>query len=352
MAEASRAAPAPTTAPQATDVLFDGLVVRFTQGYMAAAPLLNRAPAAFRRESATTGGDVRSLRLAIDLWDDDAWHELAARQVAFARDTGALTVMPSALNSFAAFHLWAGELAAAAALTEEARAITEESGIPRADGVSLRLASFPGREDVVLELVEWSRREAAARGEGIAITMAEFRVHRPCQMGFGRYQEALTPAPWAVAHDAFFLSQLVLREYIEAAARSGQWEVAAAALEPLSERAGANGTEWALGIEATSRALLSEARLPAGSCPSIRRHTWRHTVEMSAGMSASTVVAAAASLAGLLPHTAAQSGTVDILMWAGMLAAMLFRWRDYAQPGPARRPLPRSGWSQLPDGWS
>jgi hypothetical protein len=193
MAEAARAAPAPTTPPQATDVLFDGLVVRFTEGYMAAAPLLKRAPAAFRRESATTGGDVRSLRLAIDLWDDDAWHELAARQVEFARDTGALTVMPSALNSFAAFHLWAGDLAAAAALTEEARAITEESGIPRADGVSLGLASFRGRQDVVLELVEWSRREAAARGEGSAITMAEFRVHRPCQMGFGRYQEALTP---------------------------------------------------------------------------------------------------------------------------------------------------------------
>jgi hypothetical protein len=75
MAEAASAAPAPTTPPQATDVLFDGLVVRFTEGYMAAAPLLKRAPAAFRRESATTGGDVRSLRLAIDLWDDDAWHE-------------------------------------------------------------------------------------------------------------------------------------------------------------------------------------------------------------------------------------------------------------------------------------
>jgi flagellar biosynthetic protein FliP len=63
----------------------------------------------------------------------------------------------------------------------------------------------------------------------------------------------------------------------------------------------------------------------------IRRHSWRHTVEMSAGMSASTVAAAAASLAGLLPHTAVNSGPVEILMWAGMLGAMLFRWRDYAQ---------------------
>jgi Domain of unknown function (DUF4386) len=92
------------------------------------------------------------------------------------------------------------------------------------------------------------------------------RVHRPCQMDFGRYQEALTPAPWAVAHDAFFLSQLVLREYIEAAARSGQWEVAAAVLERLSERAGASGTEWALGIEATSRALLSEGPVTETPC--------------------------------------------------------------------------------------
>jgi hypothetical protein len=48
-------------------------------------------------------------------------------------------------------------------------------------------------------------------------------------------------------------------------------------------------------------------------------------------MSASTVVAAAASLAGLLPHTAVDSGMVGMLMWAGMLAAMLVRWRDYAQ---------------------
>jgi hypothetical protein len=76
--------------------------------------------------------------------------------------------------------------------------------------------------------------------------------------------------------------------------------------------------------------MTVEMVLPMAAWMRIRRHPWRHTVEMSAGMSASTVVAATASLAGLLPHTAAQSGTVGILMWAGMLAAMLVRWRDYA----------------------
>lgn len=83
--------------------------------------------------------------------------------------------------------------------------------------------------------------------------------------------------------------------------------------------------------EASALVMTAEMVFGMAAWMCIRRHPWRHTVEMSAGMSASTVAAAAASLAGLLPHTAAQSGTVGILMWAGMLAAMLFRWRDYAQ---------------------
>ena len=83
--------------------------------------------------------------------------------------------------------------------------------------------------------------------------------------------------------------------------------------------------------EASALVMTAEMVFGMAAWMCIRRHSWRHTVEMSAGMSASTVVAATASLAGLLPHTAAQSGTVGFLMWAGMLVAMLFRWRDYAQ---------------------
>ncbi len=83
--------------------------------------------------------------------------------------------------------------------------------------------------------------------------------------------------------------------------------------------------------EASALLMTGEMVIGMAAWMWIRRHPWRHRVEMSAGMSASTVVAAAASLAGLLPHTAVDSGTVGILMWAGMLGAMLFRWRDYAQ---------------------
>jgi len=85
--------------------------------------------------------------------------------------------------------------------------------------------------------------------------------------------------------------------------------------------------------EASALLMAGEMVLGMAAWMAIRRHPWRHTVEMSAGMAASTVVAAAASLAGLLPHTAAGSTPVGLLMWVGMLAAMLFRWRDYAKYG-------------------
>ena len=47
-------------------------------------------------------------------------------------------------------------------------------------------------------------------------------------------------------------------ELVEAAARSGATELAADALDRLSAMTRASGTDWALGIEARSRALLSD----------------------------------------------------------------------------------------------
>ena len=49
-----------------------------------------------------------------------------------------------------------------------------------------------------------------------------------------------------------------MAELIEAAVRSGESQLAALALEQLVETTSAAGTDWALGIEARSRALLSD----------------------------------------------------------------------------------------------
>ena len=51
-----------------------------------------------------------------------------------------------------------------------------------------------------------------------------------------------------------------LVELIEAAVRVGRPDAAASALDRLSERTQASGTDWALGIEAASRALLTQGR--------------------------------------------------------------------------------------------
>ncbi len=76
--------------------------------------------------------------------------------------------------------------------------------------------------------------------------------------GLGRYDDALAAAREATEYPedlAFFNWGLV--ELIEAAARSGKPELAADALARLSQTTAASGTDWALGVEARSRALLT-----------------------------------------------------------------------------------------------
>ena len=76
--------------------------------------------------------------------------------------------------------------------------------------------------------------------------------------GLGRYPEALAAAQQAADDpDEPLFSTWGLIELIEASARTGEAERAARALERLSTITRAIGTEWALGIEARSRALLS-----------------------------------------------------------------------------------------------
>ena len=77
--------------------------------------------------------------------------------------------------------------------------------------------------------------------------------------GLGRYQEAMASARRAAEETPeLLISAWALPELIEAAARIGQTQIAAAPLERLAETARAAGTEWGLGIEVRSRALLSE----------------------------------------------------------------------------------------------
>src|SRR5262249_32252133 len=66
---------------------------------------------------------------AQEIWDDELWHDLATRGVRIARETGALSLLPNALNYLAAFHVHAGAFAPAATLVAEIDAITRATGL-------------------------------------------------------------------------------------------------------------------------------------------------------------------------------------------------------------------------------
>jgi len=76
--------------------------------------------------------------------------------------------------------------------------------------------------------------------------------------GLGHYPQALSAAQRAADCDELGLSGWALSEVVEAGMRSRRGDVAHDALALLSERTQASGTEWALGIEARARALVSE----------------------------------------------------------------------------------------------
>jgi DNA-binding CsgD family transcriptional regulator len=262
VAEAVRAGPPAPRPPGLIDLLLDGLVIRFTEGHAAAVGPLKQALEAFR-EAGSSDETTRWLwlacRVAGDLWDDETWHALTAREVQLARDAGALTILPYALTYRAIVDVHGGEFAAASALIDEADAIAIATGNPPLAYASLALAGWRGQEDRALELFRVARQDARRRGEGIAITTASFSAS-VLYNGLGRYEEALAAAQDALKLDELGLFGWSLVELIEAAARSGERTVAALAFQRLSERTRLSGTEWARGIEARSYALLSDGQ--------------------------------------------------------------------------------------------
>ncbi|HZF67378.1 MAG TPA: AAA family ATPase, partial [Gemmatirosa sp.] len=266
VAEAARTAPPAPEPSRPVDFLLDGLATRFTEGYVAGVPPLRRALHAFRREAARGADDVgrstwpfvwQSILVAADLWDDETWHELAARAVSLAREAGALTVLPIVLSTRANVHLNAGEFAAAAELIEEADAISDAIGNAPVEYTSLTLAGWRGDEASALQMINARVQGATASGEGRAMTLVSHATAVLCN-GLGRYDAALAGARRACESEDLVFFGISLVELVEAGARAGAHEVAADALGRLEEQTQASGTDWALGMQARSRALLSD----------------------------------------------------------------------------------------------
>jgi DNA-binding CsgD family transcriptional regulator len=188
------------------------------------------------------------------------WHRLVNRQVQLAHDTGALSVLPLALVNLAHLRIFAGEFDAAKALMDEADAITDATGNARlANSLTFLLAAYQDELGATM-LIQSELREASARGDGMFLTYLEY-ANAVLHNGLGLYDAAMGAARRASAPGHLSHSAWALPELVEAATRAGDGQVATAALQDLSARALASGTDWGSGVAARSAALLAEGRM-------------------------------------------------------------------------------------------
>jgi DNA-binding CsgD family transcriptional regulator len=261
VSRAARAAPPAQGLPRPPDLLLDGLAANFSEGYRAGLPLLQQALARYGHQMSTEE-ELRWLWLAciaaLHLWDDGKWDVLSKRHVELARQVGALGELPLALSSRVYLLLFAGELAAAGSLAEEVRAATEATGSNLAPYGALGVAAMGGREAEASALTAATEEDVALRGEGIGVTLTKWAT-AVLYNGMGRYDRALTAAEQGSGDpDELGLAAWSMVELIEAAARTGQPGRAADTMRFLTEITSAAGTDWALGIQARSRALLGD----------------------------------------------------------------------------------------------
>ena len=263
VARAARSATAGPSGPEPaphSQLLIHGLAVRLADGYVAAAPVLKEALRRYRAQPQELDWlSVSGNMVAMDLWDDEAWFELADRQARLARANGTLSWLPFALDYLAEFHVQAGELSKAAALLMEREHVdqgTREATLPY---VPLLLAAWRGDAPGAAELAGEMTRGAVDRGEGAALTYTDYARAVLCN-GLGDYRPAAEAAHAASSVDEIVISPWALYELVEAAARSDQRDRARAAADQLSELAAASGSNWARGAAARSRALVTGGR--------------------------------------------------------------------------------------------
>ena len=118
---------------------------------------------------------------------------------------------------------------------------------------------FRGAEAKDVPLVEAAITAARVAGHGLGVQWSQC-IPALLFNGLGHYETGLARAQLA-ADEApeLFVSMWALPELIEAAARSGNAQAGTPALERLADITRAGGTDFGLGIQARSRALLDQS---------------------------------------------------------------------------------------------
>jgi DNA-binding CsgD family transcriptional regulator len=256
------AAPRPKRARRPSDLLLEGFARAFTDGRAAAAPVLRRAASGFAGNAASVEEGLRwgwlATAAAVMVWDYETCLAVATRGATLARQAGALSVLGVSVNVLTQAVVLGGDFGAASSLVAEADSVTEATGARVAPYGALVLAGLQGREASASALIDATIHEFTAGGQGTAVQYANWAKSLLLN-GLGRYPEAAVAAEDASDDTPeLFVAVWAAVELLEAAARGGQPETADRALERIEAAASVAPTDWALGIEARSRALRSD----------------------------------------------------------------------------------------------
>ncbi|WP_422735567.1 ATP-binding protein [Micromonospora sp. WMMD729] len=250
----ARAARRVPEGPEPAGLLLAAFTAWSLDGQAAAVPLFARA-----LHAATVQADVDLAWLVglvlHEVWDDVAFHTLTERVVTFARETGRLSLLPTALTFRATALIYAGRFADASALLGEAEALAYAAGPSPHPATAVILAAYRGRQEPAVELIDALAKEAGTAGMGWLFSVAGYS-RAVLFNGLGNYPAALDAVRWATERDDLAVQQWALGELVEAAARSGADAVAARARDHLAERTGPVATDWAIGTQALADALV------------------------------------------------------------------------------------------------
>jgi DNA-binding CsgD family transcriptional regulator len=250
--------------PGALDLLLDGLALLATEGRVAAASTLQRAAKALT--DITVNEALRWGWMATDatclVWDIEGMREFSARQVRLVREAGALARLPFHLWQLGVATAWIGDFAGAAEVVAESDSVAAATGSQIAPYAALRLAALRGKEAECSVLTAAAVEQAKARGQGTAAIHAQWAA-AVLYNGLARYELAESAARQATTTSPgtplTVLSGIwTLPELVEAAARGGDAELARDALERLAKTTQLCDSDFALGIEARCRALVSD----------------------------------------------------------------------------------------------
>ena len=257
--EATDAFPSHESAPT-VELVVRGWAQLLEQGYPAGTDLLRRAMVELRERPLLEEADLPLLwftgGVAASTWDLDSWESLARRAVQIARDAGALPALAEALDDWASAKVATGEFSAAAVALAEAEAIGD---VIRREG---------GLTSPVLNA--WQLEESEALGRIDLLERIDTRDWCECfrarvYNGAARYTSALEAAQRSCDCHPLGTMTWALVELVEAAVRCGELERARVAFEQLADRTQLASTEWALGLQARSAALLEGDQAAAES---------------------------------------------------------------------------------------